>query len=404
MKPKQLKIYALIVIVLTGGAYYLWKTFFEQTEQKLTFTGIPDEVRKYPFKFVSQYLRNNHYHTELTEHLESIPEQIDTPSTIILRQAMIELTELDQKRISAWLAQGHQIISGVGGALVDKNRTAWLDSHGIYLNQRLYLVDACKNGVISAQCQHQLENLNEDQKPRDYLYDQGFRTTNNLTIHPQHLIEYDELPADSELLTENTNALIAARFQIDQGELLLLSDIDMLSFTNLIDGDNALFLLSQIPQQNKVWVQWGVNEAGLLERLWLHFAPSILLLLGAFSLLLWRSSIRSGRQIQAKLHQQANIIEHARTSGVYLLSKQQQSALLHPMKVSVLQQARKVFPHWNSLNSGEQIKQLSDISHYDEALIQKNLFAEPASNKIQDKVILLQKLSQEIQNYAKRYR
>lgn len=273
---------ALLALAL-GGGLLLWLSQHWIEPVETVYTGFGETARRNPFYAADRLLSRLGTTVHSVRRLADLPDSLPAADTLLMAIPTYALTAAESQRLLDWVARGGHLIIGV--------RHKYQPGQGVD-----HLLDPLQ--VRS----HRVEST----------------ATDPATITTGDAMPPLQVRFQSEL---RLNDEVWRQIRWSEGQVTLLTDIDLFDNERLADHDHADFLwrLVQRPERGgEVWLQYRTLVPSLAQLLWRHawmpLAGLILTLLAT----LWTCGPRLGPLLVPRSGERRRLAEHLQASSRFL--------------------------------------------------------------------------------------
>lgn len=342
MKKPILIIVAVIVVILAAGAWHWWNS---QMEQK--YTAVPhfslERIRQ-PYLAASQLLKGEGWKVEQSRNLEQALGA-KPGSLLILPATRQPMATAQSNRLLEWIEAGGIAILPLVQRPDQQPTTADAEApptdHPLLANLHIQLTAAenhAKSAVKLPWLSYPLF-LSADGIPR--------------------LVETEDTPPPD---WADDNADYFASYTIGKGQLIVTSSDHWFNNEHLQLLDHGQFLgeLATHAPHKEIWLVSHIDTPFLLSELMQQYGLSILAVLAALGLCLWRLLWRFGPLLPESQAERRAVLEHIQASGRWLWRSQGgPERLLASMREATLEHLRRRMPELTILPPSERVRMLA---------------------------------------------
>ncbi len=271
----------LTLLVAVAGGWWLQQNLVQDSREE--WTGYSETVRRNPLYLAERLLIRLGRTAHSVRRLQDLPADLKTADTVLMTAPSFVLSAAETRRWLAWVAQG-------GHLLIRVEREHEPGQSGDHLlnalQVRSHKPEQCAPGGPSAV---------QPDPARPPLH---VRFAGNLRLN-----------------TDGWQALAWG-----QGQVTLLTDLNMFANTQLDDYEHAGFLwaLLQRNPDGAIWLQYQMQLPSLLQLLWERAWVALIVLLLTLLATLWHASRRLGPLLAPRADAQRRLVEHLDASSRFL--------------------------------------------------------------------------------------
>ena len=190
--------------------------------------------------------------------------------------------------------------------------------------------------------------------------------------HPEAPAPEEPVPSELVRRADNDWGAQLAAFRVDNGEVTVLSGLDLWHNNSLHLLDHAWLLADLVRDAGPVWFIQNMDMPPLGRWLWQQAWPLIIGLTLVLALFLWRRMPRIGPILASPAAREPDFLDHLSASGRFLWRTDQPEALLQPLRDDI----RRRLAH-HAVPRGERYRYLARFADLDEARVQRAMSDNP---------------------------
>lgn len=328
----------------------------------------------------------------LLKQLDKLPPQgsviLTTPSNLI--------TEKQAKALTRWLRKGGHLIA-IAGSDSDVHADPLLGPYGIRRDFKFVFGndtddDSKKSEKLSDQLREINRQIQSGKKIEDIAEDERADVTSvlledngaplSIAFDRNHSLKHaafgncgcDEKSAKPFYWADQHGRVHFAQFDVGDGLLTVVSDLDFLTSSQIGKHDHALALQQFTDTKHGVSLIADVDMPPLTQLLWQWARELIVAIAVLIAAWVWAHARRFGPVRDPQSQIRRSLAEHIRASATWLWRHHHADALLDAARRQVLQRARQRFADFDTQEKPQQLELLGAYSALDRNALQLALF------------------------------
>lgn len=378
IKIKSIFFYTLPVI-LCLAVYYWFITSFEKVSYRKE-VGYQGEARYNKLLFAERFLLNMQVNVDTLFNYSILLNHLETTDTLILYDHVFCNYQI--QNLWDWVEQGGRLIFAVGH-YSSCDKTLLLEKLGVHVHEQ-----TTKNFDYN----HAFDFSLTKKFVFPFIFSLSKMETNIpwheeiLTIEIEDDYHFRFETRQPLFILKNQYGIYGLGFKIENGHIILLTDLEFITNNSLPKHQHALFLwrLVTYPQKpNQVWLFLDSYKSfpSLLQFLWQH--AWFVFISGAILLIfwLWHRGQRFGSILPSSFPQRRSLLEHIDASGYFMWQHQLGGILLKNIQQSILVHIQLFHPQWSQLTATELSEQLVQLTDLSSEKIERALFDSPSETR-----------------------
>ncbi|GGK69863.1 DUF4350 domain-containing protein [Amphritea balenae] len=383
----KILLWTLAALLLLGVSWYtVWffTNYERQTKQELV--DISPEARRNPWLAAERYLQQLGYSTETYSGRDQTANLPPVTDTLLLRRLQTEMTDTQLYRLNDWVeAGGTLIISPQVFTDTENIKESFIQDLGVRLRESLSIENddtdetvAVETGVAESASESSVADKNEAKADPEKRYHQvsftlfgepesisaGFRRDRFLEDSDSWAVERGGNGAEYHYL----------RFEIGQGAVAVLSDLDLFSNERIGQLDHAFILGHMVADSPRVWLQYSPDMPGLPELLWQKMPFVVISLLLLLILMGWRLFLYTGPTLSLQDRQRRNLLEHIEATASYAWRIDRGRGMFESNRQALEQAWRRRHPVLNPMTQAQRGEWIGEKTGMTASAVERSLY------------------------------
>jgi hypothetical protein len=186
------------------------------------------------------------------------------------------------------------------------------------------------------------------------------------------------------------------------GYVTLISDVRVFNNQQISQSDHARLLAYLAPEQDKVWLLYGIQMPSLLMLIWQRFPYLVLTLVPIGLLIIWRMTRNTGPKLTLETAGRRDLLEHLQASAEFAWRNNLKSNLFEGVRDQVEKRWLKAHPMLLTLDKQARCDWLAQRTKMTSSVIYQTLYSEKGdSTHLIKNTVNLQRLIASLQSYRK---
>ena len=395
-KANRIVLWLLVALVLGGISWYsVWfiNNFERQTETRRV--EVSPEAGRNPFLAAERYLLQLGYLAESIRGRDLIAMLPPAGDALLLKRIQPDLTEEQLYTLNDWIeAGGVLIVTPHYFAEDGAEQNLFFRDLGVGLYERDpesmddCSSDNCSGSAIKNQPDTRAvedESAPESEsKPVAEVSEQvGYRHTYPLTLDrvdgaiaadfrsDRYLADGDQWAIERSGDQDRWNYL---RYEIGNGTVVVLSDLDLFSNDFIGDQDHAYLLSHIVGSSRKVWLQYSVDMLPLPQLLWQRIPFLVIAVVILLLAMGWRLFSYTGPRLQLRDRERRNLLEHIDATAAYAWRIDRGQALFESNRQALEKSWRKRHPALNSMDQAQRSEWIGEKTGMSGRAVERSLY------------------------------
>ncbi|WP_455203323.1 DUF4350 domain-containing protein [Kaarinaea lacus] len=343
----------LVAIVLVVGSVGLFLVYFEQVEEEIT-TDYSLKARHNPFLAAERFIEKLGNHVSSSRERDKLEQALlgDDISVIITGYSHTLEKPERRERLLNWIRRGGHLVLEVkvNSNLEDVvSQRPFLDEFGVTpVSKNLFLEDY------------------EEQQTQVQIYQDG--AVFQASFLPRYSLEVSGDKA--HLLAGDDNGTHLAEFEVGEGLVTLLSDMDVWRNAAIGELDHAALLAEVLGKSpGQIWILHYIHMPSLFEIIWRDAKWVVVPLLAFLLFFLWSLNNRFGPFAIFVKRQRRSLLEHIEAAGHFDWRFNQGVTLLAGVRGDLFQYIESRHPNWEGKGDTEKLNWIAEKTKIPEAQV-----------------------------------
>ena len=347
MNRQRLIYAALAVFLVSMAVWWFFNTFEYKVQEKDT--GFSSAARHNRYLAAERFLKKFGMQTKSIPSMLEMKQFPETSDVLLIPTGRYDLSADKVHELMGWVKRG---------------------GHLIVRARRIVAGDTAKNDNL-----FNMLGVETYRKAKKNPF--GKDKLDVITVHVNSNIEDKQVVFDGSCWIKATgkrqpswrvdskNGSHILEYQIGDGYISVLSDLDFMDNSQIAKHDDAALLYTLVHMTNdtqRVWIVQNDNMPSLISVI-ANKAPATLVSLGILLLLwLWYTTRRFGPLQKPAASNRRSLREHIIASGLYQWRNHNRTSLFLNVKTALLEQVTQTRPLWTQLSEKELADKLSKIA------------------------------------------
>lgn len=364
-----------LLLVSSLAWYSVWFVNHHERQTEVQRVGLSPQAQRNPFLAAERFLLALGYQSESFRARDLISRLPSPDDVLLLRRMQPDLSAQQLERLKAWLSAGGRLIMTPPpmASPTDIN-DAFLADLGVGLVSS-HVTDSETDIGIDSMAEPQAETADEPSART------GYQTINILLageIEPvqvsfrrQRYLQDQHQWATEQFGVGGAQYL---QFDIGQGRLIVLSDLNLFTNERIGQLDHAYLLSHLVQGKRKVWLQYAIDAPPLPQMLWQKMPFVIVTIMLLLLLMGWRLFLYTGPRLNLQQTQRRNLLEHIDATAHYAWRIDKGRRLFEQNRKALEQAWRQRHPNLNRMDNQQRAEWLSEQTGMTAAAVKRSLY------------------------------